>query len=69
MPPGRRRPEGRGALLVCGVTGDAGPSWLMTGLCRRLARRGVSVASFKARIMSLHAAVNADGGEIGNARR
>ena len=58
----------RGALLVCGATSDAGKSWVVTGLCRLLARRGVRVAPFKGQNMALNAAVTADGGEIGHAQ-
>jgi adenosylcobyric acid synthase len=58
----------RGSLLVCGATSDAGKSWVVTGLCRLLARRGVRVAPFKAQNMALNAAVTVDGGEIGHAQ-
>jgi adenosylcobyric acid synthase len=58
----------RGGLLVCGTTSDAGKSFVVAGLCRLLARRGVKVAPFKAQNMALNAAVTADGSEIGHAQ-
>jgi adenosylcobyric acid synthase len=58
----------RGGLVVCGTSSDAGKSWVVAGLCRALARRGVRVAPFKGQNMALNAAVTADGGEIGHAQ-
>lgn len=58
----------RGGLLIAGATSDAGKSWLTAALCRVLARRGVSVAPFKAQNMALNAAVTAGGAEIGHAQ-
>jgi adenosylcobyric acid synthase len=58
----------RGALLVCGTHSDAGKSLVTAGLCRWLARRGVSVAPFKAQNMALNSVVARGGFEIGRAQ-
>ena len=60
---GRPAARGRvtGALLVAGTTSDAGKSVVTAGICRWLARQGVSVAPFKAQNMSNNSMVTADG--------
>jgi adenosylcobyric acid synthase len=58
----------KGALLVAGTTSDAGKSVLTAGICRWLARSGVSVAPFKAQNMALNSYVTRDGAEIGRAQ-
>ncbi len=56
------------AVLVVGTGSDAGKTTLVAGLCRSLARRGLSVSPFKAQNMALNSAVTADGHEIGRAQ-
>nr|WP_221935414.1 cobyric acid synthase [Janibacter cremeus] len=55
-------------MLITGTSSDAGKSLVVTGLCRVLARRGMSVAPYKAQNMSNHSMVCHDGSEIGRAQ-
>lgn len=57
-----------GSLLVCGATSNAGKSTVASALCRVWSDARRDVAPFKAQNMSNHAAVTADGGEIGRAQ-
>ncbi|WP_106848942.1 cobyric acid synthase [Blastococcus sp. Marseille-P5729] len=55
-------------LLIAGTSSDAGKSLITAALCRAFARRGVSVAPFKAQNMSNNSMVCRDGSEIGRAQ-
>lgn len=54
--------------MIQGTTSDAGKSFLVTAICRILARNGVSVTPFKPQNMALNSAVTETGGEIGRAQ-
>ncbi|MBR2254371.1 MAG: cobyric acid synthase [Candidatus Methanomethylophilaceae archaeon] len=53
------------SVLVLGTSSGAGKTTLCAVLCRALARKGMSVAPFKASNLSLNSYACQDGGEIG----
>lgn len=55
-------------MLIAGTSSDAGKSLVTTGICRWLARQGLSVAPFKSQNMSNNSMVCRDGSEIGRAQ-
>ncbi len=68
-PAGDRDEPTADTVLIAGTASHAGKSTLAAGLCRQLARNGVSVAPYKAQNMSNNARValspDGDWGEIG----
>jgi adenosylcobyric acid synthase len=56
------------AIMVVGTTSHAGKSFLTTGICRLLHRRGWRVTPFKGQNMALNAFVTVAGDEIGHAQ-
>src|SRR5437868_1068538 len=58
----------QGGLGLAGTPADAGKRVITAGICRWLARQGVSVARYKAQSMAWNSFVTADGAEIGRAQ-
>ena len=54
-------------VLIAGTTSDAGKSIVTSGLCRAFARRGLTVAPFKAQNMSNNSMVTRGAGSTGGA--
>lgn len=65
----RRKPVRRTpAIMLQGLSSNAGKSVLTAALCRIFLQDGLSVAPFKAQNMSLNSFVTCDGGEMGRAQ-
>jgi cobyric acid synthase CobQ/L-threonine-O-3-phosphate decarboxylase len=62
--PSRKTP----AIMLQGLSSNAGKSVLTAALCRIFLQDGLSVAPFKAQNMSLNSFVTRDGGEMGRAQ-
>ncbi|MEE8715803.1 MAG: cobyric acid synthase [Coriobacteriales bacterium] len=64
----KARRGGARAIMVQGTMSNVGKSLIAAGLCRALARRGLSVAPFKSQNMALNSGVTRDGREMGRAQ-
>lgn len=53
------------AMMLWGTSSNAGKTTVSAGICRYLARKGLSVAPYKASNLSLNSIVTDDGAEIG----
>ena len=55
-------------IMIQGTMSSAGKSYIVTGLCRYYARRGLRVAPFKSQNMALNSYITEDGLEMGRAQ-